>query len=216
MGRTRLSRERLTEIKRVNIGRIIIFCEGVTEKLYLDYFAKIINGNKFTDIRIETQSADGNSRTVYKYAEEFLEEEEHNREYSNYQKYLVFDCDDPPDIQQVILDMQGSDKGYSLIVSNLLFELWLLMHFESIQERMGKKAIYERLSDHLNEKYKKADSGIIREIINNGNLEDAIKNGDQLAKKYRRMKKRIYTNIEEMNPYTNIYTLIEQFLAEMS
>lgn len=144
MGRTRLSRERLTEIKKVNIGRILIFCEGMTEKLYLDYFAKIINRNKFTDIHIETQSADGNSRTVYKYAEEFLEEEDHNREYSNYQKYLVFDCDDPPDIQQVILDMQGSDKGYSLIVSNLLFELWLLMHFESIQERMGKKAIYER------------------------------------------------------------------------
>lgn len=32
MGRTRLSPQRLSETKRTNIGRIIIFCEGKTEK----------------------------------------------------------------------------------------------------------------------------------------------------------------------------------------
>lgn len=32
VGRTRLSKERVVEIKKENIGRIIIFCEGMTEK----------------------------------------------------------------------------------------------------------------------------------------------------------------------------------------
>ena len=40
MGRTVLSNQRLTEIKKTNIGRIIIFCEGKTEKFYFDYFVQ--------------------------------------------------------------------------------------------------------------------------------------------------------------------------------
>ncbi|WP_100489106.1 hypothetical protein [Sporolactobacillus pectinivorans] len=83
MGRIKLSPQRLTEIKRVNIGHVLIFCEGMTEKLYLDYFADIINENKYTDIQIETQTADGNSRTVYHFAERYLEQEGHNQRYSN-------------------------------------------------------------------------------------------------------------------------------------
>ena len=34
MGRTQLSPKRLSETKKTNIGRIIIFCEGKTEKYY--------------------------------------------------------------------------------------------------------------------------------------------------------------------------------------
>lgn len=44
MGRTLLSPQRLAETKKTNIGRIIIFCEGKTEKYY---FAKIIKKNKY-------------------------------------------------------------------------------------------------------------------------------------------------------------------------
>ena len=35
MGRTQLSPQRLLETKHTNLGRIIIFCEGKTEKYYL-------------------------------------------------------------------------------------------------------------------------------------------------------------------------------------
>lgn len=37
MGRTRLSPQRLSETKKINIGRIIIFCEGKTEKFINAY-----------------------------------------------------------------------------------------------------------------------------------------------------------------------------------
>lgn len=98
MGRTQLSPERKSQIKKTNIGRIIIFCEGKTEKFYFDYFAGIIKKNKYTDIKVEVKTANGNAQTVLNFAESFMSEEENNRKFGNYGKYLVFDCDDPPNI----------------------------------------------------------------------------------------------------------------------
>ncbi len=50
MGRTKLSPQRLSETKKTNIGRIIIFCEGKTEKYYFDYFTEIIKKTRDFDI----------------------------------------------------------------------------------------------------------------------------------------------------------------------
>jgi hypothetical protein len=64
MGRTVLSSRRLSQTKKANIGRVIIFCEGKTEKYYLDYFSEIINKNKYTDVIVEIETANGDARTV--------------------------------------------------------------------------------------------------------------------------------------------------------
>jgi len=57
MGRTKLTPRRLSETKKTNIGRIIIFCEGKTEKYYFDYFAEIIKKNKYTDVEVVLETA---------------------------------------------------------------------------------------------------------------------------------------------------------------
>ena len=216
LGKTTLSDERKKNIIKENIGRIIIFCEGPTEKYYLDYFANIINKSKYTDVHIETESANGNAKTVLNFAEKFLSQEENNRKYVNYGKSLIFDCDAPKNIQNVINEMQASDKKFTLLVSNYLFELWLLMHFEIVDKKLTKRKIYEKLSGHLVNDYIKADSGVIREIIANGSVEDAIKNAFNLVQLYESDGKTIEKNIIEMNPYTNVYKLIEQFMMEIS
>lgn len=72
MARTKLSLQRLSAIKKTNIGRIIIFCEGKTEKYYFDYFAEIINKNKYTDVEVVLETANGNAQTVLNYAESFM------------------------------------------------------------------------------------------------------------------------------------------------
>lgn len=119
MGRTRLSAQRLTETRRTNIGRIIIFCEGKTEKYYFDYFSEIIRKNKFTSVKVEVETASGNATTVLNFANDFLADEEHNRVYNQYGKYLVFDCDEPPDIQTVITQAIQSGNQYNLLISKL-------------------------------------------------------------------------------------------------
>ncbi len=212
MGRTQLSPQRLSETRKTNIGRIIIFCEGKTEKYYFDYFAEIIKKNKYTDVEVVLETANGNAQTVLNFANEFMIDEKHNQKYSTYGKYLAFDCDDPPDIQTVIL----SANGYELLISNHLFETWLLMHFEDVNEKISKREIYQRLSFHLQGDYSKGHKGKTREIVQNGNIEKAIDNARALEKKYSDRGKTIFTNIKEMNPYTSVYKLIEQFMVEIS
>lgn len=212
MGRTQLSPQRLLETKRVNIGKIIIFCEGKTEKYYFEYFSEIIKKNKYTDIEIVLESAKGNAQAVLNYADNFLAEEQNNRKYSNYGKYLVFDCDAPPNVQSVI----QQSGVYKLLITNYLFETWLLMHFEDVYEKLSKRKIYSRLSEHLTKSYSKGSKGKIREIIQNGNVEKAIDNAKTLEQFYKDKNKTVYSNIQDMNPYTSVYVLIEQFMVEIS
>ena len=47
---------------------------------------------------------------------------------------MIFDCDAPSDIQDVITEMTKSENEYILDYSNLLFETWLVMHFKEINE----------------------------------------------------------------------------------
>ncbi len=216
MGRTVLSPNRKVAIEKEYLGKIIVFCEGMSEKCYLDYFVSILAKNKYTDIKIETESADGNSRKVLDFANDFLDSEANNRKYSNYKKYLMFDCDAPTNIQTVIKDMLCSLKEYNLLVSNYLFEVWLLMHFEIVDTVRSKRKTYEKLESYLSNGYAKADTGIIREIINKGSVEDAIKNAQDLCDKYEAEGKTIELNIKDMNPYTNVHKLIEQFMLEIS
>ncbi|GFI09435.1 hypothetical protein IMSAGC007_01896 [Lachnospiraceae bacterium] len=212
MGRTRLSPQRLSETKKTNIGRILIFCEGKTEKYYFDYFAEIIKKNKYTDIEVVLETANGNAQTVLNFADDFMNDEKNNQKFNTYGKYLAFDCDDPPDIQAVV----QAAAEYELLISNHLFETWLLMHFEDVEEKISKKEIYRRLSSHLYGTYSKGHEGKTREIVQNGNIEKAIDNARALEKQYSAEGKSIFTNMKEMNPYTSVYKLVEQFMVEIS
>ena len=212
MGRLVLNTARLKETRKVNIGRVIIFCEGKTEKFYFEFFAEIINKNKYSEIEVKLEEACGNARAVLNYANDFLSRDENSAKYSNHSKYLVFDCDAPPNIQSVIIE--ASD--YNLLVSNFLFETWLLMHFEDVLEQIPKRQIYKRLSEHLQTDYKKGHKGITRAILQKGEAIKAIENGQMLDRKFKEENKCIFSNILEMNPYVNLHILIEQFLVAIS
>ncbi|MEG0094199.1 MAG: RloB family protein [Erysipelotrichaceae bacterium] len=212
MSRTLLSDARRLETRKTNIGKIIIFCEGKTEKFYFDYFIEIIKQSKYTDVEVIVETANGNAQTVQNLARSFMENEENNRKYSTYCQYLVFDCDAPPNIQDVVL----SSNGYELLISNFLFETWLLMHFEEVNTKLTKSEIYRRLTHHLRGDYSKAHKGKIREIVQNGSIEKAIDNAKTLEFKYEEQGKNIFVNINEMNPYTSVHKLIEQFMVEIS
>lgn len=212
MGRTRLSPQRLSETKKTNIGRIIIFCEGKTEKYYFDYFAEIIKKNKYTDIEVILETANGNAQTVLNFANEFMSNERHNQKFNTYGKFLAFDCDAPPNIQAVV----SAAAEYELLISNHLFETWLLMHFEDVDKKISKRETYQRLSFHLHDTYSKGHKGKTREIVQNGNIEKAIDKARTLEKQYNAEGKSIFANIKDMNSFTNVYKLIEQFMVEIS
>lgn len=217
MPRTKLSKKREIAIKEPYLGRIIIFCEGKTERYYFEYFAEIINsnGNKYSDVTVEVANIPGgNARNVLNCANEFLDESNNAQIYKNYEKVLIFDCDAPDDIQSVIVD----SERYTLFVSNPLFETWLLMHFEEVDVVLKKKEIYLKLTEWLDiDKYKKGQKGLTRKIIHDSKqIENAIINAENLKNKYTSAEKTIYFNIKEMNPFTNVHEIVELLMYEIT
>lgn len=214
---------KITNPRPENAGKLLIFCEGHTEYNYLDYFRSYIDNNlraKFSDIVIEPINAEGNAMHVYNYAEEFLETDENASKYLHYEKHLVFDCDAPENIQEVIALMKDSENDYILDYSNLLFETWLVMHFQNLEpgKDNSKRAILKLMRDYLDvtkyTKKMKASKGTIGKILgSNGNekIRAAIENAKLLEKHWKDTGK----DITQMNPAVDIYKLIERLLDEI-
>ncbi len=216
----------ITNPKPENAGKLLIFCEGYTEYNYLDYFRQYINYNlraKYSDVVIEPINAEGNAMHVYDFAEDFLRDDENARKYVYYEKHLVFDCDAPENIQEVITLMKHSDHQYILDYSNLLFETWLVMHFQNLKSDHdnSKRAIIRLMAQYLGMttyKKKKAEKGIIGQILgSNGNerIRSAIENAKLLEAYWKAEGKTMDKDIVEMNPSVDIYKLIERLLDEI-
>ena len=90
------------------------------------------------------------------------------------------------------------------------------MHFEDVNDKISKREIYRRLSSHLHDAYSKGHKGKTREIIQNGDVEKAIDNAGILEEKYKAEGKSMFANIKDMNPFTSVHRLIEQFMVEIS
>lgn len=218
---------KITNPKPENAGKLLIFCEGHTEYNYLDYFRSYIDNNlraKYSDIVIEPINAEGNAMHVYNYAEEFLGIDENASKYLHYEKHLVFDCDAPENIQEVIALMKDSENDYILDYSNLLFETWLVMHFQNLEpgKDNSKRAILKLMRDYLDvtkyTKKMKASKGTIGKILgSNGNekIRAAIENAKLLEKHWKDTGKDMDKDITQMNPAVDIYKLIERLLDEI-
>lgn len=130
----------------------------------------------------------------------------------------------PENIQTVIGLMKESENEYILDYSNLLFETWLVMHFQNLEPDIDycKRAINKLMRDYLNviryTKKLKASKGTIGKILgSNGNerIRAAIENAKLLEKHWKAAGKDMSKNITEMNPSVDIYKLIERLLDEV-
>lgn len=227
MGRLVNGQRMITNPIPEHAGKLLIFCEGSTEYNYMDYFKKYLENNmrvKYTDVVLEPINTEGNAMHVLRYAEEFLENDENARKYALYEKHLVFDCDAPEDIQSVVSEMLLSANDYTIDYSNLLFETWLVMHFEEItlDSKVSKSGIYEKMRDflqvdHYGSKEKAAPGTIGALLGNNGNekIRAAIVNARKLEQYWTEAGKSFHHNIHEMNPSVRIHDLVERLLDEV-
>lgn len=63
MSRHLLSSRRTVEERNLYPGKILIFCEGRSEELYFSRFEKLLEKNKYTDVKIIVNTVGGNSVT---------------------------------------------------------------------------------------------------------------------------------------------------------
>ena len=185
---------KITNPKPENAGKLLIFCEGYTEYNYLDYFKRYI---------------DNNLRA--KYSDIVIQP-------------MNAKANAPENIQQVITLMKDSGNDYILDYSNLLFETWLVMHFQNLEPEKdnSKRTIIKLMRDYLKvTKYTnkiKASKGTIGKILgSNGNekIRAAIENAKLLEKHWEDKGKDMDRDITQMNPAVDIYKLIERLLDEI-
>lgn len=227
MGRLVNGERRIINPKPENAGKLLIFCEGSTECNYLDYFKSYLEHNlktSYSSIILESVNTEGNAMRVFNYAEEYLMDDDHRNKYELYEKHLVFDCDAPNNIEEVMRMMQSSDNEYILDYSNVLFETWLVMHFMNLTPvtNNGKSNIYEAMREFLGVKQygssEKADVGTIKKILcddGNRRIRDAVRNAKCLEDYWKQKNKTIPDNIKEINPSVSIHILIERLLDEI-
>ncbi|MCR5609597.1 MAG: RloB family protein [Lachnospiraceae bacterium] len=149
---------------------------------------------------------------------------ENASKYIYYEKHLVFDCDAPQDIQNVMLLMKNSDNNYILDYSNLLFETWLVMHFQNIlpDGQVDKRSIIRFMREHMEvtrytDKLKAAKGTIGKILGSNGNerIRAAIANAKILDNYWKERGYDESIDIKKMNPSVNIYKLVERLLDEV-
>jgi len=93
-------------------------------------------------------------------------------------KYLVFDKDALTDEQFTDVFEKAKNEGFKIGFSNLNFEVWLLAHFEKLTKRptspSDKTVLEAKLTENLNQAYKKGDRKQLEKIVSNYN--QAIEN----------------------------------------
>lgn len=227
VGRLVNGERKIINPKPENAGKLLIFCEGFTEYNYLEYFKVYLEKNlraQYSEIVLEPINTEGNAMRVYQYAEEFLDNDENKRKYDLYEKHLVFDCDAPKEIDKVIQLMRESKNDYILDYSNLLFETWLVMHFQNVlpEEDNKKRNIIRCMREFLGvQRYTtkvKAAKGTIGKILgNDGNrrIRAAVENAKRLEAYWEQKGLELEKDVKSMNPSVGIYKLIERLLDEV-
>lgn len=199
---------------RKSADRILIICEGSkTEPQYLDEIRQ--------ELRLSTAhvfvigAAEGNDPlSVVNYAEKlFLTGDPHRRiEPRDFdQVVVVFDRDDHHSYHpaltranQLHLKMKNNIKAkvpFEVCASVPCFELWLLLHFESVLEPIHRTEVYQRLKQHI-DKYEKGDQGLWKRT--KANLDTANQRALHLAEQT--------TRNNDAGPYTDMHTLVERLL----
>lgn len=118
--------------------------------------------------------------------------------------YAVFDTDVGKEKQIEKTRKIAKNEKVGLILSNPCFELWLLMHFTfSTKSYSNNKAVCDELMRKW-PKYKK-NINSFEEI--RGKQECAIKNAKKLKTFHIKMSEK--TEIENCNPSTDVYQLVE-------
>lgn len=184
---------------------IYIFCEGKTEKIYLQHYENSTYNVQVIPVNTGHTDAVG----IVRYAKKYISQHPLELQYGDI-GYCVFDSDpgSNPNIEVAFRLIEGMrDKGLDCIFSNPCFEVWFVLHFKDAP--YGKTA--EQMKREIKEILKK-EKGIteysetvdIYDIISD-RLKEAVKRAEVLERK----QKQIYrVHSHECNPYTDMFKFV--------
>lgn len=199
-----------------------IFCEGETEECYLHgYINKFYSGNRrLKVIKIEHS----NKNTAKELVEDAIKSQKNCPEGDVF--WVVYDRESKqkyPDENHKIAYDRAKPKNISIAISNVCFEVWLLLHFQDTVRPYSSYQDLENNSELRQEckkrgllDYEKGNKQLF-EIFEEEELNDAKTRAKRMNQNTQRDADPNWTNPYQWNPYTNVHELlqaIDQFAAK--
>ena len=217
-----IKKRRETAFKKPYLGKKIIFCEGKTEYNYFEHFKIKLDNKRNKYIQFDIEPIDiegGGANSIFNKTIAFLENP-NNFKYHHYDKIIVFDLDNPERqelMTNVLIKINKSSYNFTQLYSYKTFEVWLLMHLIDVYAPHSKKQLKEKLREGLGlTKYFKNSKGTIAKLVSDDeNIKNAIKNAKKLENSYSEKNLNIISNYKEMNPFSNVYKLMEEILDNL-
>ncbi len=164
------ARNERTSGNRRTYDRVLIVSEG--SKTEPAYFEEIRQEHKLSGTYVVIRSGDGTApKSVVAYAEKLFKEGDRRNRIAPKAfdaVYAVFDRDDHESYFEALTKMEALDEKlkndekklvrFHAVPSVPCFELWLLLHFESITAAFHRDEIYKKLAKHWND-YEKGARG---------------------------------------------------------
>lgn len=179
-------------IPREKREKILIVCEGETEKLYLEKFSR-----KLYLINVKG----GSALALVKRA---VEEKNDPSKYYN-KVWCVVDRDKGGNHNIKIVEEAwklATENQIQLAYSNQCFELWFLLHYEIPKTKHTRPQYREKLSEFIGKRYKKAAEemhGLLKKLKPN-----ALQNAAMLYDRYPE------EDWLKNDPYTRVHLLVEE------
>lgn len=200
--------------------RYYIFCEGEqTEPLYFAGFKRLIENNPiYKDmVLIEIEPCAAETIRVIDMAERYVQKNEINKG----QIWCVYDKDSFPakDFNGVMgridkLNQKNPELQYHAAWSNECIEFWFILHFAYYTSNNHRTEYIKFLNDKFKElgigKYQKNMKDIFDILMENGNLELAIRYAKRI------IKEGTGKTPAEIAPGTKVYELVEELMKYFS
>lgn len=203
--------ERTEKKRNVNTRNKLVYflivCEG--EKTETEYFKALEKELPIGTVELKIDGTGRNTIGLVEYA--INQKEKAFRKFD--QVWAVFDKDDFPDVNFNNAIKKASSNNIHCAWSNEAFELWFLLHFQFVNNKMNRYDYESFLEREIqkasgNQKYKyfKKDPETYSILKNFGNQNQAIEWAKSLEKCFSDNK------FATHNPCTQVYKLVENLI----
>lgn len=202
-----MPKNRKNKRKRTYNKKINIICEGAKNKSESAYFKALIRDCRFDTNSVHIEVLDTEINTgleLVKVAKTLLKK---NKKFQDIDEYWVVYDKDKYTKHPHTFD-EAYKSGINIAFSSICFEVWILLHYEFTTRpfEKGDDLIHYMKKEKKYINYEKANASTYQ--TTKFKIETAIRN----AKKMNKIIKEGHpsSKIYELNPYTDIYKLIEK------
>lgn len=177
-----------------------IYCEGESERQYFLMLNQKYNASNIKTKKIKVDSL-GESGV------KLIKEAKRKGNYHHQSKiYVVFDRDEKSDDEILRCKKLAEKLNVTILFSSICFEIWILMHFESVMRAYTRRDLFTKLSG---EKYFGCDYNRFKGSSYRNSLFDQVQFAINNAKS-------LYDNNNMIvdNPYTNIHRELENLYGK--